>query len=80
MVEVAIYSYLRQYVTGSAQLGDRDTWQVDEGTTVGEILKSFDFPEGLEIVAVVNNVSCPDKHRVLRSGDSLPLYPLMAGG
>jgi sulfur carrier protein ThiS len=73
MVEVAIYPYLRQYATTSAELGDRDKWEVGEGVTVGEILKSLDFPEGLEIAVVVNDVWCSDKNGALKNGDYLLL-------
>jgi sulfur carrier protein ThiS len=80
MVEVAIYPYLRQYVKERAELEEHGKREVEEGVTVGEILKSLDFPEELEIVVVVNSVSCPDKNRVLKNGDCLMLYPLMTGG
>ena len=79
-IEIRIYSRLKPYLSLPQELKEKEKWEMEEGATVGDLLKTLNIPDDLKIVSILNGMSCFDKERVLRDGDVLGLFPLMAGG
>ncbi|MGD0488152.1 MAG: MoaD/ThiS family protein [Syntrophorhabdales bacterium] len=79
-IHVAIDPLLLEYAAGSAVPFRAGEWEVSDGTTVAEIVTSLSFPEGTEILTMVNDVCYLDKKRLIRDGDYVSLLPLIAGG
>ena len=79
-IQVGLYVHLRQYIPNSDELVRKDKWEVAEGVTIDEVLKRLSLPKGIKVNVSVNGVHCFDKERVLENGDSLLVYPVMAGG
>lgn len=78
-IHFAVHPYLSKYVSHSAGVVIGE-WELKEGMTVGEVVAIIDFPWGVEVLAVVNDVACLDGDRQIRDGDSLMLLPVIAGG
>jgi sulfur carrier protein ThiS len=74
-----VHPYLSGYIFRSAGVVIGE-WELKDGMTVREIVARIAFPEDAEILAVVNDVSCLDKDRPIRDGDSLMLLPVISGG
>ena len=80
-IKVKLYATLRQYVPSSADLLVREEgWEVADGATLGDVVKMVNLPDGLRPLTLVNGAHCNDQGRILKDGDALLLYPLMAGG
>jgi molybdopterin converting factor small subunit len=80
-IKVKLYATLRQYVPNSEDLLARgEGWEVADGATLGEVVKMVNLPEGLKVLTLLNGAHCNDQGRILKDGDALLLYPLMAGG
>ena len=79
-IYVKIYATLRQYVPNSTEIMREEGWDVEEGATVEEVMRTLKLPENLRTLALVNGVHCQDKATRLSNGDTLLLYPLMSGG
>jgi molybdopterin converting factor small subunit len=80
-IRVKLYATLRQYVPNSADLPVREEgWEVADGATLGDVVKMVNLPDGLRPLTLVNGAHCNDQGRILKDGDALLLYPLMAGG
>lgn len=79
-IYVKIYATLRQYIPNSAEIVREEGWEVADNATVDEVMRSFDLPENLRTLALINGAHCQDKTTRLSDGDTLLLYPLMSGG
>ena len=79
-IEIKIYSRLKQYLSLPPDLMGKEKLEMEEGATVGDLLKMLNIPDELKIVVILNGISCFDKERALKEGDVLALFPLMAGG
>jgi sulfur carrier protein ThiS len=79
VIEVKVYEYLRHYVSVSEKLIQGDKWNIPEGTSVGQLLETLNFPPQLGIVLLVNSVVV-NRDRILKEGDILNVLPLLAGG
>jgi sulfur carrier protein ThiS len=79
-IQLKLWGRLKQYLSASRDLMEKEKWEIKEGTTIGDILKALNIPEDLGIVPIVNGSNCFDKERVLKDGDTIHLYPLISGG
>jgi hypothetical protein len=79
-IHVTIDPYLLQYIPRSVRPAGSGEREVNEGTTVGQIVTMLSFSDGAEILTIVNEVCCLEKDRLMKDGDSLLLLPLIAGG
>ncbi len=52
---------------------------VPEGTTVAEVVKRTKIPENIPLLKILNGIHVPEDH-VLKEGDTLALFPPIAGG
>ena len=79
-IYVKIYATLRQYIPNSAEITREEGWDVAEGTTMDQLMKTLKLPEGLRTLSLINGVHCKDRLTPLSDGDTVLLYPLMSGG
>ena len=79
-IHIKLYATLRQYVPNAAEIARKEGWEVSEGTTARDLMKSVGFPDGLRVLTLVNGAHCRDMATVLKDGDTLLLYPMMSGG
>jgi molybdopterin converting factor small subunit len=79
-IKVKLYASLRQYVPGSNEIIQNGGVEVEEGTSVAEVMNLLTFPAGMKILALVNGGHCRDMATPLKEGDLLLFYPLMSGG
>ena len=79
-INIKLYATLRQYLPNAAELTNAEGIDVDEGTTVAQILERLSLPDNLRVLALVNGVHCKEKDAALKDRDSLLIYPLMSGG
>lgn len=77
-VEVSLFATLAAYLPPDTA-GDRVVLDVPDGSTVGQVVRTFPIPAGHEFMTVVNGHDVPSEH-VLAEGDSLTLFPPLAGG
>jgi len=77
-VEVKLYANFREYLPRGSEKYSC-TLELEEGTTIGQVLASLKIPESLPMVPLVNGI-----HREvgdpLQPGDVLSIFPPVAGG
>ncbi len=71
---------LKQYLSVPRDLIEKGKWEMPDGATTGAMLKALNVPDDLRIVTVVNGSHSFDRETVLKDGDIVLLYPLIAGG
>lgn len=59
--------------------GGQTEYEVPQGKTLGSFLADHDL-EARHYVLVLNNTVAPSRTSVLNDGDSITVYPQMAGG
>lgn len=59
--------------------GGQSLYEVATGTTLGSFLAEHDL-EARHFVVMLNNTVAPDRASILENGDSIVVYPQMAGG
>ena len=74
-IKVKVYATLRKYI------GDKSSTEleVDEGTTVGQVLAELKIPEDQVAFVFVNSVH-KELDYALAQGDDLGVFPPIAGG
>jgi len=77
-VEVRLFATLARYLPSGA-IGDSATFDLPEGATVADVVRSLAIPPDLECLKVVNGLDAVPDHR-LAEGDVLSLFPPLAGG
>jgi len=79
IIEVNVFSSLRHYLPDSENRLDGNKWEVREGSRVDQILKMLNIPDEEAHIVLVNGRKA-GKETVLKQGDLLHVFPLMAGG
>lgn len=79
-IYVKIYATLRQYLPQASEIADPEGIEVEENTTVTEVMERLQFPDNLRVLALVNGVHAKEADMALKDGDKLLIYPLMSGG
>jgi molybdopterin converting factor small subunit len=79
-IYIKIYATLRQYLPRALEVTDPEGLDVEEDTTVTQVMERLQFPESLRVLALVNGVHTKEDDTVLKDGDKLLIYPLMSGG
>jgi sulfur-carrier protein len=77
-IEVKLFANFREYLPpGSREYAC--TLELEEGTTIGHVLRKLQIPDSIPMIALVNGL-----HRAaedtLREGDVLSIFPPVAGG
>jgi sulfur carrier protein ThiS len=77
-VNVRVYSALNYYVKKQ----DNHRWfkfAITDGSTVAQLIAELNIPESEVMIIRVNGEICNNK-QILDEGDSIELYPWLAGG
>lgn len=77
-VEVALYATLSKYLPAGSQ-NRRATLEVKDGVTVRDILNQLGVPPELPNILLVNGRQAPET-TVLKDGETLSVFPPLAGG
>jgi molybdopterin converting factor small subunit len=79
IIEIKVFSSLRNYVQPSDSRLDGSRWDVDEGATVGQVLEMLNLAGRGDLILLVNGHHV-NKESVLREGDVLSILPPIGGG
>jgi molybdopterin converting factor small subunit len=77
-IEVALFATLSKYLPPGAQ-NRRAVIEVKDGATVREVMDQLGVPADLPNILLVNGRQAPDQ-TVLRDGETLSVFPPLAGG
>jgi molybdopterin converting factor small subunit len=77
-VEARLYATLRRF-TPELGLGEALSLDLEEGTTVGQLVQQLGLPEDEVKVVFVNGISRDGDH-VLADGDRVGIFPPVGGG
>jgi molybdopterin converting factor small subunit len=77
-VEVRLFATLALYLPSGA-IGDSVTFDLPDGASVADVVRSLAIPPDLECLTVVNGLDAALDHR-LAEGDVLSMFPPLAGG
>lgn len=77
-ITVVLYAGLDRYRPAGAQ-GRHATLELADGARVRDVLRRLDMPDDLSCIPVVNG-TWAGVDRVLRDGETLSLFPPLAGG
>ena len=78
-----LYASLAQYLPAEVRDGNRLPLEVPPGTTIDKVVEPFQLPPKLVHLVLVNGVFVPREERltrVLEEGDTLAIWPPIAGG
>lgn len=77
-VEVRLFATLARYLPEPSESGSA-TVEIPEGSTARQLVSVLGIPAGIPVVILVNGQDAtPDQ--TLRDGDTLTLFPPLAGG
>ncbi len=77
-VEVALYATLTKYLPSGAR-SRKAVLEVRDGATVREVMNQLGIPPELPNILLVNGRQAPDT-TILRDGETLSVFPPLAGG
>ena len=72
-ITIKLFATLKQYGEEIQEMN------VPEGTTVADVIKMLKIPEDIPLLRIVNSVHVKPDYR-LKDGDTLALFPPIAGG
>ncbi|NOX19913.1 MAG: MoaD/ThiS family protein [Nitrospirae bacterium] len=72
-ITVKLFATLKQYGSEIQEI------TVPEGTTVADVIKMLKIPESVPLLRIVNAVHVKPDYK-LKDGDTLALFPPIAGG
>ncbi len=78
-----LYASLQDYLPAEAKKTNSVTLALEEGTTIQNIIERFALPQKLcHLVLIDGNFVAPDERalRALKDGDTLAIWPPVAGG
>lgn len=79
IIEVKVFSFLRQYAPVSDRCRDGDRWEIPEGAKVAHALGLLNIPEDQDKILLVNGRGANEK-TALKEGDVLLVFPPIEGG
>jgi len=77
-VEVQLFATLAAFLPGASP-GARATLEVTDRSTVAQLVRLLQIPEGMPTVVLVNGRDAGPE-QVLQDGDVLVMFPPLAGG
>ena len=78
-----LYASLTEYLPAESRYGNRVTLELDEGTSIAQVIEPFGLPQKMVHLVLVNGVYVAPAERlsrVLNEGDVLAIWPPIAGG
>jgi molybdopterin converting factor small subunit len=79
IIEIKVFSSLRNYVQPSENHLDGDRWDIGERATVGQVLEMLNLRERGDLILLVNGNHALSES-VLSEGDVLSILPPIGGG
>lgn len=82
-ITLKLYATLSDYLPVEARRDNRVSLEVAPGATVHEVVRPYGLPEKLVHLVLINGVFVPPSQRATRSlqeGDTLAIWPPIAGG
>jgi molybdopterin converting factor small subunit len=79
IIEIKVFSILRQHLSSSEKRLEGDKWDVSEGQNVAGVLDLLGLPRDQDKILLVNGVHAREG-RVLEEGDVLYIFPPLSGG
>ncbi|MBW2053504.1 MAG: MoaD/ThiS family protein [Deltaproteobacteria bacterium] len=77
-IEVNLFASLRKYLPENNH-GEPVFLDVDQGTTVGQLLDRFNVPAEIPKIIFINGLTAKAES-ALNDGDRAGIFPLVAGG
>ncbi len=77
-IEVKLFANFREYLPPGSQ-GYGCNLEIEEGTTIGEVLRRLQIPDSIPLIALVNGLHRSPED-ALAAGDVLSIFPPVAGG
>ena len=78
-VKVKLFASLRKYLPEGTS-GSEATLELPDGSTVRDVLAQLGIPEQTARIVMVNGEHCPDLGQTLQDGQTISVFPPMAGG
>jgi sulfur carrier protein len=78
-VKIAVRLFATLTVHLPTEEGNSATIDVPEGTTVDQVIRSLGIPDETPRIAVINGLDA-DPEESLQDGDTLSVFPPLAGG
>jgi sulfur carrier protein ThiS len=78
-----LYASLTDYLPAEARYGNRVSLDLEEGTSIAQVIEPFGLPQKMVHLVLVNGVYvAPAEHmsHVLKQDDVLAIWPPIAGG
>jgi len=78
-----LFATLQDYLPAEGKKTNALTLDLEEGTTVDQIIKRFGLPEKLVHLVLIDGSFVPPgarAERILREGETLAIWPPVAGG
>lgn len=78
-----LFATLQDYLPPEGRKANALTLELEEGATVDHLVKRFSLPEKLVHLVLIDGVFVPPAERggrVLREGETLAIWPPVAGG
>jgi molybdopterin converting factor small subunit len=79
IVEIKVFSTLRQHVSSPEKRLEGDKWDIPEGESVAGVLKRLGLPKGQDKILMVNGRHVQEG-KMLEDGDVLYIFPSLSGG
>jgi molybdopterin synthase sulfur carrier subunit len=79
VIQIKLFSWLRNLVQSSNNRLDEDKWDIQEGATVGQVMEMLHLAGRGDLILLVNGRHA-DKQSVLNEGDVLSILPPIGGG
>lgn len=77
-VKLRLFAIYRQYLPSKADSNTIEI-EVQEGTSVGDLMSMFNIPQGAESVILLNGIT-PSLLDQVKEGDIVSAFPAIAGG
>jgi sulfur-carrier protein len=77
-IEVKLFANFREYLPPGSEKYSCFL-EMEEGTTVGQVLQKLNIPDSIPLVTLVNGLH-RDVGDPLQAGDALSVFPPIAGG
>lgn len=82
-VQFKLFATLQDYLPAEARLTNRLSLDLDEGTTIQQLIERFGLPQqSCHLVLIDGNFIPPTARasRALKEGETLAIWPPVAGG
>ena len=79
IIEIKVFSTLRQHLSSSEKRLKGDQWEISEGVNVARVLDGLGLSRDQDKILLVNGLHARED-RVLEDGDVVHIFPTLFGG